>query len=144
VPGPERFRPRYGGRFSIAIVAVVSPGAACGSARDTTSTTGRTGGPTTLSNLTLLCRRHHRAVHEEGFGVTRRPDGAIEFSLPDGRPLPATPAPAATADDPEASVRAQNEMRGVQIHPRTAMPSWPGDRLDLGYAVDVLRPKRKD
>jgi 5-methylcytosine-specific restriction endonuclease McrA len=23
------------------------------------------GGATTLSNLTLLCRRHHRAVHEE-------------------------------------------------------------------------------
>ena len=23
------------------------------------------GGPTTLSNLALLCRRHHRAVHEE-------------------------------------------------------------------------------
>src|SRR3989454_293498 len=25
------------------------------------------GGPTTLSNLALLCRRHHRAVHEEGY-----------------------------------------------------------------------------
>ncbi len=24
------------------------------------------GGPTTLSNLAMLCRRHHRAVHEEG------------------------------------------------------------------------------
>jgi Domain of unknown function (DUF222)/HNH endonuclease len=24
------------------------------------------GGPTTLSNLALLCRRHHRSVHEEG------------------------------------------------------------------------------
>src|SRR6267378_607860 len=27
------------------------------------------GGHTTLSNLALLCRRHHRAVHEEGYGV---------------------------------------------------------------------------
>src|SRR3989441_3878514 len=25
------------------------------------------GGPTTLSNLAMLCRRHHRAVHEEGY-----------------------------------------------------------------------------
>src|SRR6266850_1419431 len=25
------------------------------------------GGPTTLANLTMLCRRHHRAVHEEGY-----------------------------------------------------------------------------
>ena len=30
------------------------------------------GGPTTLSNLALLCRRHHRAVHEE----------AVEFDAP--------------------------------------------------------------
>jgi hypothetical protein len=30
------------------------------------------GRPTTLSNLVLLCRRHHRAVHEQGYGVTRR------------------------------------------------------------------------
>src|SRR5438876_6365995 len=29
------------------------------------------GGPTTLSNLALLCRRHHRAVHEEGYQVAR-------------------------------------------------------------------------
>jgi len=35
------------------------------------------GGPTTLSNLALLCRRHHRAVHEEGYQVARGPDGAL-------------------------------------------------------------------
>ena len=28
------------------------------------------GGRTALDNLVLLCRRHHRAVHEEGFRVT--------------------------------------------------------------------------
>jgi 5-methylcytosine-specific restriction endonuclease McrA len=32
------------------------------------------GGPTTLSNLALLCRRHHRAVHEEGYQVDRQAD----------------------------------------------------------------------
>ena len=30
------------------------------------------GGPTTLSNLALLCRRHHRSVHEEGYQVERQ------------------------------------------------------------------------
>ncbi len=43
------------------------------------------GGPTTLSNLALLCRRHHRAVHEEGYQVAREPDGALCFRRPDGR-----------------------------------------------------------
>ena len=50
------------------------------------------GGPTTLSNLALLCRRHHRAVHEEGYQVDRQPDGALQFRRPDGRPLPGGPA----------------------------------------------------
>src|SRR5436309_7518296 len=34
------------------------------------------GGPTTLSNLALLCRRHHRAVHEEGYQVERQATAA--------------------------------------------------------------------
>ena len=46
------------------------------------------GGPTTLSNLALLCRRHHRAVHEEGYQVAREPDGGLRFQRPDGRSCP--------------------------------------------------------
>jgi hypothetical protein len=26
------------------------------------------------------------------------------------------------------------------LHARTACPSWLGERLDLGYALDVLHP----
>jgi Domain of unknown function (DUF222)/HNH endonuclease len=33
------------------------------------------GGPTDLANLTLVCRAHHRAVHEGGWQLTRGPDG---------------------------------------------------------------------
>ena len=43
------------------------------------------GGPTALANLLLLCRRHHRLVHQGGFGLElergrplfRRPDGSM-------------------------------------------------------------------
>lgn len=53
------------------------------------------GGPTALSNLVLLCRRHHRLVHEAGFRVTmegatpvfRRPDGTA-LALSSGRVVP--------------------------------------------------------
>src|SRR5713101_4253385 len=58
------------------------------------------GGPTTLSNLALLCHRHHRAVHEEGYQIELQPDGAFRFRRPDGRPLPDVPRPAAVPDDP--------------------------------------------
>ena len=45
------------------------------------------GGATRLDNLLLLCRRHHRAVHEGRFTVTVGDDGEARFSWPDGRPL---------------------------------------------------------
>jgi 5-methylcytosine-specific restriction endonuclease McrA len=98
------------------------------------------GGPTTLSNLALLCRRHHRAVHEEGYRVDRQPDGALRFRRPDGRPLPHVPAPARVPADPVGTLLAENGARGIAVHPRTGCAGWLGERLDVGYAIDVLHP----
>jgi len=98
------------------------------------------GGPTTLSNLALLCRRHHRAVHEEGYQVERRPDGELRFRRPDGRPLPESPALPAVPADSVGTLRARHEECGLNIHARTAMPGWLGERLDVGWAIDVLHP----
>jgi hypothetical protein len=65
------------------------------------------GGPTTLSNLALLCRRHHRTVHEEGYQVARQPDGALEFRRPDGRVLPDVPPAPVVPADPVHALRAR-------------------------------------
>jgi len=43
------------------------------------------GGPTDLSNLALLCRAHHRAVHEGGWQLARGPDGRFT-ATPSPRP----------------------------------------------------------
>jgi 5-methylcytosine-specific restriction endonuclease McrA len=98
------------------------------------------GGPTTLSNLTMLCRRHHRAVHEEGYQVERQSDGELRFRRPDGRPLPESPAPSAVPSDPVGMLRARHDERGLAVDARTAMPDWLGERLDVGWAMDVLHP----
>ena len=98
------------------------------------------GGPTTLSNLALLCRRHHRAVHEEGYQVDREPDGALCFRRPDGRLLPEVPPPAAVPADPVQALRAQHDAQGLRLHARTTCPGWLGERLDVGWAIDVLHP----
>jgi uncharacterized protein DUF222/HNH endonuclease len=45
------------------------------------------GGPTTPGNLVLLCRRHHRLVHEGGWHVDRR----LRFYYPWGQKFPAVP-----------------------------------------------------
>jgi hypothetical protein len=46
------------------------------------------GGETTLDNLVLLCRFHHRRVHEDGFEVRRGSDGGVRFFDPEGRAVP--------------------------------------------------------
>jgi 5-methylcytosine-specific restriction endonuclease McrA len=86
------------------------------------------GGPTTLSNLAMLCRRHHRAVHEEGYRVERQSDGELRFRRPDGRPPPDVPPPPAIPADPVQAIRARNEAAGLQIDGRTTRPGWLGER----------------
>ena len=98
------------------------------------------GGPTTLSNLALLCRRHHRAVHEEGYQVDRQPDGGLQFRRPDGRPLPEVPPPAPVPAEPVEALRARHHAQGLRLHARTACPGWLGERLDVAWAIDVLHP----
>jgi 5-methylcytosine-specific restriction endonuclease McrA len=98
------------------------------------------GGPTTLSNLALLCRRHHRAVHEEGYQVARGPDGTLRFRRPDGRPLPEVPPPAAVPGDPVRALRACHDSIGLRVDARTACPGWLGERLNVAWAIDVLHP----
>jgi HNH endonuclease len=98
------------------------------------------GGPTTLGNLALLCRRHHRAVHEEGYRVDRQPDGTLRFRRPDGRPLPEVPPPVIVPADPVRALRARHDAHGLRLHAWTTCPSWLGERLDVDWAVDVLHP----
>jgi hypothetical protein len=40
------------------------------------------GGPTDLDNLALVCRAHHRAVHEGGWRLIRGPDGQYTATPP--------------------------------------------------------------
>jgi hypothetical protein len=98
------------------------------------------GGPTTLSNLTMLCRRHHRAVHEEGFQVERQPDGELSFRRPDGAVIAQRPPRPPIQTDPMAAVQERNVANGIHIDAQTSKPGWLGERLDVGYAIDVLHP----
>ncbi len=98
------------------------------------------GGPTTLSNLALLCHRHHRAVHEMGYTVEPRPDGALRFRRPNGDLLPDVPTPSPVPADPVGTLRARHGGQGVSVDSHSLRPNWLGERLDLGWAIDVLHP----
>lgn len=36
-----------------------------------------------------------------------------------------------------------NDALGLNLHARTATPEWLGERLDVGWAIDVLHPSAK-
>jgi len=86
------------------------------------------GGATHLDNLVLLCRRHHRAVHEGGFEVRRGVDGAITFVRPDGISLQAVPA----------APFVQTTLEDVTPRATGLSPTWDGTRFDLLWAIELL------
>ncbi|MDQ6875694.1 MAG: DUF222 domain-containing protein [Actinomycetota bacterium] len=89
------------------------------------------GGSTDLANLILLCSRHHTLVHRHGFRLSLRPDRRLAVSTADGRSMlhhPALPWQPRPGLDPDQSVT-----------PTTLPPVVRGYRLDLSYAVAVLR-----
>jgi 5-methylcytosine-specific restriction endonuclease McrA len=98
------------------------------------------GGPTTLSNLVLLCRRHHRAVHEQGFTVEHGPDGELTFHRPNGRALPDSPRSPQVFGDVVEVLRHEHDGDTACPHTRIASAGWSGDRLDLDHAITVLHP----
>ncbi len=92
------------------------------------------GGATRLDNLLLLCRRHHRGVHEGGFQVTSTADGGWVFHAPDGRRVPNVPPAPLPAGTEECSVPASD----ITWDESLAIPVWDGTPLDVAWALDVL------
>jgi len=101
------------------------------------------GGETALSNLMLLCRFHHRAVHEGGISVEALDavdaDARFRFRRADGTVLPPVPAHRRLPDEPARALMHRNRADGIVPGPWTPTPDWHGESLDLGLAIDLLR-----
>jgi hypothetical protein len=98
------------------------------------------GGETKLDNLVLLCRRHHRAVHELGFGVER--DGVrMRFLHPNGAAVPQAPGMEPLEHDGWLSLTQAHAQLGLRVDARTTVPSWRGERMDYNWAVGVLQDR---
>jgi hypothetical protein len=91
------------------------------------------GGETRMSNLLLLCKRHHRLVHEGGFGLEAGPDGAFRFYTPDGTYLPH--APDGRSRGNFDAIRAANQADGLEITSHTAYGALDGDPVDWQLAM---------
>jgi hypothetical protein len=120
------------------------------------------GGETSMSNTVLVCRRHHRRVHEEGWRVFSDRDGReVVFFTPKGKalleapPLPSLPSlaerasRASTSPEPPSgspapiSVEApadlllrRNRARGIEPDSRSASQRYRRDR-DVPWQLEA-------
>ena len=95
------------------------------------------GGRTSLNNLVLLCPRHHRAVHEDGFAITIASDGGLVFRSPERHPLVPNPA-RATIEAAAQSLQEWAAEREIEITPATNLPWWDGAIPDYDWTVSSL------
>jgi hypothetical protein len=106
------------------------------------------GGETRLSNLALLCRYHHRQVHEGGIAIEVLNDGALRFILRDGRSVTSL-APARLESD--QAPLAEDVLQGtwfdlfchhnaenIVITEDTAVTRWTGESMDYSAAVGSM------
>jgi hypothetical protein len=110
------------------------------------------GGETTLRNTVLLCHRHHRRVHEDGYQVFSDAEGRVVFFTPRGRaiagappmsvveaPLPAAlppGAPTGPTADASAALVARNRERGIEPDWRSGLPTYRRDN-DIPWGVEL-------
>ena len=92
------------------------------------------GGETSLENTVLLCRRHHRALHEHGFSLGRVGE-ALVFHDGRGQEVPGQgPRQEIAVDLPALA----GWWRGGPVTAEVNAPGWDGQPVDYDLCVAAL------
>ncbi len=98
------------------------------------------GGETSLRNLVLLCKRHHRAVHEGGVKVCIDVRGQVVFFSPRGKALLGAPPRRVDREGMAwkgVEVRARPAaLRPPVVRPGAGIPRWNRD-ADIPWEVEA-------
>ncbi len=94
------------------------------------------GGETSMSNLLLLCRHHHRLMHEGGFGLQKLSNSEFKFTNPAGISIPNCPAGRSRGN--VNTLFALNDKRAIRITPKSSQSCWMGEKMDDQMAVEGL------
>ena len=95
------------------------------------------GGETCLENLVLLCRHHHRLIHEGGFRVERVRHSFL-FTDPHGIEVPATAEKRSRGN----VVSLFDAHIDLDIDADTTIPDWYGEHPDYDHVLWVMQSDR--
>ena len=93
------------------------------------------GGETSLDNLVLLCRHHHRLVQEGGFTCTKNSQGKVEFRNPQGILIARAGRMPVLPLNFDLSERLRNRYQDLFIDANTCVSKYDDARIDWGLAV---------
>lgn len=89
-----------------------------------------------MNNLVLLCRHHHRLVHEGGFSVNREPGNGIQFVNASGKVIPSNGEKRSRGN--VFALRTKHTESGIHITTDTSVSLWRGEQMDDQLAVEAL------
>ena len=93
------------------------------------------GGETSLDNLVLLCRHHHRLVHEGGFTCTKHSEGKIEFRNPQGILIASIGRMPVLPLNFDLGERMRNRYQDLFSDANTCVSKYDDARIDWDLAV---------
>ena len=79
-----------------------------------------------MKHMGLVCSRHHTVIHELGFQLTLTPDRVLTVRTAADIPVPGRPVPPRSSGP------------GGLAPATSLVPTFTGDRFDLGYVVMVM------
>ncbi len=100
------------------------------------------GGETKMDNLVLLCRHHHRLLHQGGFSIENKGANDLVFKNTSGKEIKQALYPQfekqETTTGTALAIEVENEQLGLEIDSDTAITSWLGGEMDYSMAVEGL------
>jgi hypothetical protein len=99
------------------------------------------GGNTDMTNLVLLCRRHHHLHHDGVITIDAGPNNTLTFRRADRTPIPHNPHPTDAVPDGVTPLRTTATLEHVPADAATT--NWLGEPFNRHYTVGVIATNRR-